>query len=386
MYKIFFVDDEIIIREGFRSSINWSETAYTLVGEAPDGEVAIEKIQEIKPDIVITDIKMPFLDGIELSRIIKKIMPWIHIIILSGHDEFNFAKEAISIGVDEYILKPFAPKDVLGALDKIAKKIEEEKSQAFDVANLRQQLKSQENLIKDSLLSSSSQGMNVSQNFLSEELAVLQDDSILENLQYTLYSEIDTITEQYAKLLGDNPLQLSIVGSYLLVDVIVASTKIIEELGGRVEEVYPNMTSHEFVVNAILSVDIFIKELNSLLKEVIYFRDSFSDSRYAEIMLKAKKYIAEHYADRDISLRSAASYVNMSPNHFSSIFSQECSQSFIEYVTTMRIEHAKQKLSSTQLRSSDIAYAVGFSDPHYFSSTFKKITGISPSEYRENVK
>ncbi len=382
MYKIFFVDDEIIIREGFRTCIQWEETPYTLVGEAPDGEIAIEKIQELKPDIIITDIKMPFLDGIELSRIVKKIMPWVHIIILSGHDEFTYAKEAISIGIDEYILKPFSANDVIEALRKVAIKIEEEKNQAFDVANLRQQIKSQENIIKENLLSSSLHNEKM-ENTSTEDLAILQNESMLDNLKYILNSDIDTVIEQYATLLGNNPLQLSIVGSYLLVDIIVASTKIIEELGGEVKNVYPCMTSHEYVANAITSVDTFVKELRTLLKAVISFRDSFSTSRYSDIILKAKKYIEMHYANNTISLKTVASHVHMSPNHFSSIFSQESNMSFIEYVTSVRIEHAKQKLIATQLRASDIAYAVGFSDPHYFSATFKKNTGFTPSEYRE---
>ena len=102
MYKVFLVDDEIVVREGIRDNVSWELTDFLLAGEAPDGEMALPLIQEIKPDILITDIKMPFMDGLQLSRIIKRNMPWIKIMILSGHDEFNYAQEAISIGVEEY--------------------------------------------------------------------------------------------------------------------------------------------------------------------------------------------------------------------------------------------------------------------------------------------
>jgi two-component system response regulator YesN len=108
MYKVFIVDDEIIVREGIRNKIQWEKTPFNFLGEASDGEIALSMIQELKPDILITDIKMPFMDGLELSMIVKNIQPWIRIIILSGHDEFNYAKEAIKIGVDDYILKPFS--------------------------------------------------------------------------------------------------------------------------------------------------------------------------------------------------------------------------------------------------------------------------------------
>ena len=109
MYKVFLVEDEIIIREAIRDNIDWGSHGFIFAGEAPDGELAVPLIEDIKPDILITDIKMPFVNGLELSRIVKKSMPWIKIIILSGHDEFEYTKEAISINVNEYLLKPIAP-------------------------------------------------------------------------------------------------------------------------------------------------------------------------------------------------------------------------------------------------------------------------------------
>ena len=123
MYKVFLVEDEIVVREGIRDNVNWENSNFIFSGEAPDGEIALPLIQEIKPDILITDIKMPFMDGLELSRIIKKNMPWVRIIILSGHDEFKFAKEAISIGVTEYLLKPISSSDLLKALNKVTVEI-----------------------------------------------------------------------------------------------------------------------------------------------------------------------------------------------------------------------------------------------------------------------
>ena len=99
MYKVFLVDDEIVVRESIRN-INWDDTPFIFSGEAPDGEMALSMVQDIKPDILITDIKMPFMDGLELSAVLKRTMPWIKIIILSGHDEFSYAKQAISIGVE----------------------------------------------------------------------------------------------------------------------------------------------------------------------------------------------------------------------------------------------------------------------------------------------
>ena len=107
MYSVFLVDDEPIVLEGIRTKIDWESAGFSFAGEATDGEIALSMIHELKPDILITDIKMPFMDGLELAAAIKKTQPWIKIIILSGHDEFDYAKKAISIGIEDYLLKPF---------------------------------------------------------------------------------------------------------------------------------------------------------------------------------------------------------------------------------------------------------------------------------------
>jgi len=153
MYRVFLVEDEIIVREGIRDNFNWGNTNFLFAGEAPDGEVALPLLQEIKPDILITDIKMPFMDGIELSRIVKKNMPWIKVIILSGHDEFIYAKEAISAGVTEYLLKPISPDKLLSALNKVAELIETEKRERENVENMKKQLRGNLELFKDRFLS-----------------------------------------------------------------------------------------------------------------------------------------------------------------------------------------------------------------------------------------
>ena len=127
MYSVFLVDDEPIVLEGIRTKIDWEAAGFTFAGEATDGELALSMIHEIKPDILITDIKMPFMDGLELSAAIKKTQPWIKIIILSGHDEFEYAKKAISIGVEDYLLKPFTSEEVTASLKKIAAQIEKER-------------------------------------------------------------------------------------------------------------------------------------------------------------------------------------------------------------------------------------------------------------------
>lgn len=129
MLKVFLVEDEFVMREGIKNNIDWKSNGYDFCGEASDGELALPMIQKLKPDIVITDIKMPFMDGLTLSRLIKKEMPWIEIIILSGYEEFEYAKEGIKIGIAEYLLKPVSGDELLKEVKALALKIEEKKKE-----------------------------------------------------------------------------------------------------------------------------------------------------------------------------------------------------------------------------------------------------------------
>lgn len=129
MLKIFLVEDEFVIREGIKNNIDWKANGYEFCGEASDGELAFPIIQKTKPDIVITDIRMPFMDGLELSRLIKKELPLTEIIILSGYEEFEYAKEAIKIGVSQYLCKPISGEELLKEINLLADKITEKRKE-----------------------------------------------------------------------------------------------------------------------------------------------------------------------------------------------------------------------------------------------------------------
>ena len=129
MLRTFLVEDEVIIRENIKRMVPWEKYGFELVGEAADGEMALPLIRKSRPDILITDIKMPFMDGLTLSKLVKKEIPNIKIVILSGYDDFNYAKQAISIGVEDYLLKPITKNALLERLEEIRHHCEDEKTQ-----------------------------------------------------------------------------------------------------------------------------------------------------------------------------------------------------------------------------------------------------------------
>ncbi|MCI8523331.1 MAG: response regulator transcription factor [Lachnospiraceae bacterium] len=129
MLKIFLVEDESIVREGLRDNIPWQQYGYEFVGEASDGEMALPLIQKTKPDVLLTDIKMPFMDGLSLSRIVHQEFPDMKIIIISGYDDFEYARQAISVGVEQYLLKPITRANLQKVLTQLRAKIESEQEQ-----------------------------------------------------------------------------------------------------------------------------------------------------------------------------------------------------------------------------------------------------------------
>ena len=129
MLKIFLAEDEVIVRETIKRMIPWENLGFELVGEAADGEMALPLLLRQKPDLLITDIKMPFMDGLELSEQVKKVLPATKIMILSGYNEFDYAKMAIKIGVTDYLLKPISSEKLLDAVNKVAEEIRKEQSE-----------------------------------------------------------------------------------------------------------------------------------------------------------------------------------------------------------------------------------------------------------------
>jgi len=127
--KFFLVEDEIVIRESIRQMVPWNDYGFELTGEASDGEMALPLIRKLKPDVLITDIRMPFMDGLVLSRIVRRELPETKIIIVSGYEEFFYAKQAIELGVEQYLLKPIDRNGMIEVLKELRGKFDRENEQ-----------------------------------------------------------------------------------------------------------------------------------------------------------------------------------------------------------------------------------------------------------------
>ena len=141
LLKVFIVEDESIVREGLRDLIPWAQYGFQFVGDAPDGEIALPLIRKHKPDILITDIKMPFMDGLALSGIVSRELPDTKILIISGYSDFEYARQAIKLNVDQYLLKPITRASMIQALEQTRRKIEEEEEQKDYLRKYEQEFK-----------------------------------------------------------------------------------------------------------------------------------------------------------------------------------------------------------------------------------------------------
>jgi len=144
-YKVFLVEDEVVTREGIRDNVDWTSVDFEFCGEASDGEIALPEIEATQPDVLITDIKMPFMDGLQLCKIVRERMPWVKIIILSGHDEFEYAQSAVKLGVTEYLLKPVSAQDLSNALENLSATLDRDKQERENLKRL--QTKVEDNLV-----------------------------------------------------------------------------------------------------------------------------------------------------------------------------------------------------------------------------------------------
>ena len=364
MIKVFLVEDEAIIRRGIKKNVEWEKNGFEFVGEAGDGEYAYPQILKTEPDILITDIKMPFMDGLELSHLVKKILPNTKIIILSAYNEFEYAKEAITIGISEYLLKPVTAASLTAVLRKVKEEIREEKE-------------------KSRLLERYFVSYEKYNAFLDKTDYTGVDRKLIQDfLKLGSAGEEGMFIDEYLAAVGENNYRSFLLRQYMTIDIFFCVQEFLKGLSVCADEIPPELGDIKYIPKIVVSEEQTVSYLKELFAFAISERDRVSGNRYGSLIDTAKQYLAEHFESNDVSLNTVAAQVGVSSSYFSSIFKQETGQSFVEYLTKLRIDKACELLRCTTLRTAEIGERVGYNDPHYFSATFKKVTGVSPKDYK----
>ena len=432
MLKVFLVEDESIVREGLKNNIPWWEYGYQFMGEASDGEVALPMIRKIRPDVLITDIKMPFMDGLALSQIVTQEIPDIKIIIISGYDEFEYAQRAIRVGVEQYLLKPITRGGLRKVLLELREKIESEREQKNHLAAFQKESKEYEDYSRRKFLEKVFGGV-LSIQQIYEEAAKLSIDLngpgynlVLLNLQVKRPNpeaglneseSLERVREALLRYFLRFPEYLAFRWNISLFGILIkGETEQIKEMTKRcVDNIEKICVAEENAIEWHVAVGEAVERLSLLpechtkVSQILAHRffdpgqhilteravESFLPGRDAggfetpegenqgrRILKKGLEYIEEYFSEETLSLNSVARAIGVSANYFSSVFSQEMQMTFIEYVTKKRVEKAKKLLRKTEKHTGEIAAEVGYKDAHYFSVVFKKAVGCTPREYR----
>lgn len=541
MLKIFLAEDEVIVRETIKRMIPWEDLGFELVGEAADGEMALPLLLRQKPDLLITDIKMPFMDGLTLAKVAKKEIPGLKVVILSGYDDFNYAKQAINIGVEDYLLKPITKNALIERLTEIRSRYEHEKTQkeyyekfhremqayeknssrdffealvsgSMDMMEIYRRseklgldivaeaynvliftmnceedfsgqregyseweaeslelleeffsentsamlfrcnifsygvlIKGQKETIEENTRSCASEIQRIldrkeqkrqwfvaagepverlsqiqksyysasrafSQRYLYDENIlyydemasmekknVTEDDStylqkvdvnalnpvILQKfLSNGLLEETENFVKDYFYAIGQEPLESLVFRNYVTLNVRFSVMSFLKEIGCDTRTLEQEDTE-DVLSESSKSLENAIAYAKKIISQAIALRDQNSGNKNRSILKTAVDFIDSHYMEEDMSLNKAANAANVSANHFSALFSQNMGQTFIEYLTNLRMNKAKEYLRCTSMRSSEIAGEIGYKDAHYFSYLFKKTQGMTPSDYRK---
>jgi two-component system response regulator YesN len=535
MYKIIVVDDEALIREGIEELIKWKDHGFDFIGGYDNGQDAMEAFEQQVPDVVLTDIYMPFLDGLELTRQIVSKYPYTKVIMLTGYDDFEYAQQAIKLRVYDYLLKPFSANQLRSVLDKVKLEMDEEFRQKEDFNKLKIQLNQSLPLLKERFLEhmvtshlkkeeideklvffniqlsgaccialvidvddfgerSKSQTVteqelmrfavyNIVEEIMGKQKGGIvfrsRDDKITTILSSddlnSVYKSAQDLAEEsrqcvekflkftvtigigtpcsslqeiaisyqraldaldYRFLLGKNKvitiadlegnagsraeiypewekrlilaiktgtgkqvsgmieewvqnLKLSFIPMqrcYIYIQkVSVSLMNVLDELGEQELEMFVNPINpfaEMYTFKTLDEIELWLKDICK--KVIICISAKRIDISKLKVVM-AEAFIKDNYPNETLSLNDVCLHVRISPSYFGTVFKMHTGQTFVEYLTRIRVDKAMELLKYTSLKTYEIADKTGYRDPHYFSLIFKKNAGVSPTDYRDKI-
>lgn len=334
MIRILIVDDERLERKALRIILERHYGNRIQVDEAESVQGAVERAIDLKPHLVFMDIRMPGGDGLQGARLLKARFPKLHVVMLTAHAEFEYAHMAIKFHVDDYLLKPVRPEKVLETVDGI-------------FAESAQAGSAQDQLFES--LEAALMSGNYQQSRLLLQKSIAGLDNNLDSCK-KWGTQVLTLLEKTRQVY-----QVASPEDYQVV-----------QLGVESERIYSRVIDHVQHYMERIFEEIITSKLARLSGELDY----------------AVEFI-EKNLHRDITLGEIAQYMNISPHYFSRIFKKAHSQNFVDFVTDRKILQAVYWLRNSDKSINEVALALGFSEPNYFSKVFKRRLGTTPSEFKK---
>lgn len=527
MYKLMIVEDEALVREAILKMIDFHKQGFEVVAVCEDGQQAAEQYIELVPDLVITDICMPFFSGLQLAAMIAEADRGTQVIIITGYDDFNYAKQAIKSHVANYILKPVTPREFEDVLTEARAKLDEQHERRRQVSQAQRQLHLSSPLVRDQILNRLIQGSiewgeieqelqsfgldchssnyqvaviqvdqletalrelsvnrqllqfmisnvaaelaTASSDFIAFQLSdgrsaligAMNDDETLTRRMRELCRRVIDAIRQFLKInvtIGGGQIVHSVMDlkesfssaqrcldyKFLIPDQSILFSEDIRKQAQAIDmsdledqiilqvRVRNEARMREAVDQLVQAIRLTIQSKSDIQFEWSRLANRLSgavrsesgeacpvldqtlpdadDSNYLdrlktwlinyclsciEIMgsrrnrenqrlsILAGEYIRDHYADSQLSLMEVCNYASVSLSYFSQFFKEETGKTFVEYLTEIRMDKAKELLRNTNRMLYDISEMVGYENPAYFTVAFKKHVGLSPRDYRK---
>jgi two-component system response regulator YesN len=400
MWKVLIADDEPKIRRGLKALISSFGFDLEVVAEAEDGETAIRLARELDPDFMLVDVRMPFKSGLEFIEGIRDTSPGKIVIIVSGHDEFEYAQQAVRLGVFDYVLKPVDAEGFRKVIERAMADLESrrraDRYEAWAFEQLERNLPVlRERFLRDWIIGS------LSRTEVAEGLSFLK---IALSSPATLLAARFPERSRPGQAGMERSRRLALVamrvvmeealprdGSYVFEDdreTVLAiapgfSDQALAALAGAIER----RAAEQAYQAPSLATRVVPDPLEGLEDAYEELCAEISDGDGSEsFVVLARNFIDKHYWNPDLCLEDAAADLQISPGYLSRLMKRETGFSFVEYLNRIRVKKATILMSDPSARAFEVAERVGYRSQHYFSRAFKKVTGTSPTDHRKGAQ
>jgi len=416
LYKVVFADDETLVRSKISAMVDWNSGGFSLVACCANGYELMEQMEKDMPDLVILDINMPFINGIEAARQIRHSYPQVKLVFLTSYADFDYAQQAVELNAMKYIVKPASAQELLKVLMEARDTLDAEKKRVFRLAELEQAYHCNNQVLMQDILSDVAKSDTIYERARSCGFEWSADTAF----QVAVFSPDQTSRETYWDNVSEQTLlfALSNVTAELAENeqlgcvqvhgdvVLLIGTAPAEALECKMQEFVESIlrvvnTRLRFTVSAGLggiyhgcaSVAGSFAEAEKALKlrarhggNMLFTVQDLQQTSFGHMAVwNAINYIESSYADQNLSADTVCERLHVSPSYLRALFKQQTGLSIIGYITKARMERARNLLIEEGLKNYRIAELTGYSDPHYFSYCFKRYFGVTPAEMRAKI-
>jgi two-component system, response regulator YesN len=384
--KVVIIDDEVFVRKGVISSIAWNQYDMELVGETSDGQSGLELVREVKPDIVITDIRMPNMNGLEMVRAIRKEMPPIKILVLSVLDDFETLREALRLGVDDYIHKLSEPEELLEVILKLKRSLESPDPLNERATSITQNTHPSQTIELWRSIENVDSVMGRMDHYkagpAASEFHFFQSQH-LKDYQASLESgNFDKLEDAFTTLFPheiDEAISPQVVRDsvyqWLSTNIIL-----LREWGGYLEGMFQGQSPFEQIqqIETYHQLRDWCYRFHLLIQDML---QTLKATKSRSEIQHAIDYIKLHFHE-PLRVQDIARIVNLSENYFSNLFTKETGKNFTQFLQETRIEKAKELLRTREKDWTEVGIQIGFDEPKYFSKIFKRLVGKTPVQFQ----